>query len=241
MRSASSSLPPQPPLIPLPEGVCAVGFALADHAEVVSALADLNPAGMPHGAVLKRRAEFLAGRLAARQALSHLGIDCRDGPARREDGCPSWPEPAVGSITHGARRALCAVAHRREYRSLGIDVERLLDSSTRPELCRRIRRDDECSLLESALPLPEPSQVSLLFSAKESLFKCLYPLVGRYMDFHAARLVELEVRSEAAVLAGDAVLELSVDWSAAFGAGTRLRARFVVSAEHVETAVFLAA
>src|SRR5688572_17057939 len=122
---------------------------------------------MPQGAVLKRRAEFLAGRLAARHALESLGIGSDKGPERREDGSPSWPEPAVGSITHGAGRALCAVARRSDFRSLGIDAERLLDDDAKQELLQRICADDERRVLAQGLPLSEPQRVSLAFSAKE--------------------------------------------------------------------------
>jgi enterobactin synthetase component D len=220
--------------------VCAVGYAVEDHHAIVSALSGLKPPGLPQGAVLKRRAEFLAGRLAARHALQRLGLGAEAGPGRCEDGSPSWPEPAVGSITHGAGRALCAVARRADFRSLGIDAERLLDECAKPELLARICADDERRVL-LGLPLSEPQRVSVAFSAKESLFKCLYPLVQRFTDFSSARVVRVSAFEQPACVVGELVLELSVEWSEAFRAGLQLSAQFVVSPEHVETAVLLAA
>jgi 4'-phosphopantetheinyl transferase EntD len=220
--------------------VRAVGYALDDHDAVVSLLSELSPPGMPEGAVLKRRAEFLAGRLAARHALESLGIGSPTGPGRREDGSPSWPEPAVGSITHGAGRALCAVARRSDFRSLGIDAERLLDDAAKQELLERICAGDERRVL-AQLPLSEPQGVSVAFSAKESLFKCLYPFVGKYMDFAAARVVSVTARRDQGGLIGELGLELSVPWSDAFEVGQRFGAVFVVGRDHVETAVLLAA
>ncbi|SEB03955.1 4'-phosphopantetheinyl transferase superfamily protein [Alkalimonas amylolytica] len=38
---------------------------------------------------------------------------------------------------------------------------------------------------------PNPVVLTLIFSAKESLFKALYPEVGCYFDFHAARIKEI--------------------------------------------------
>ncbi len=234
-------LPLRPPLLALPPSVRAVGYAVDDHDAVVSLLSELSPPGMPQGAVLKRRAEFLAGRLAARHALESLGIGSQTGPGRRDDGSPSWPEPAVGSITHGAGRALCAVARRSDFRSLGIDAERLLDEAAKEELLSRICTDAERGVLAQGLPLSEPQRVSVAFSAKESLFKCLYPLVGKYMDFSAARVVTVAARQGQSSVAGVLELKLSIAWSEAFPAGQRFSAAFVVSPDHVETAVLLAA
>jgi enterobactin synthetase component D len=227
-------------LLELPASVTVVGYAVEDHEAIVSALSELKPPGMPEGAVLKRRAEFLAGRLAALHALQSLGLGSEPGPGRRDDGSPSWPEPAVGSITHGAGRALCAVARRTDFRSLGIDAERLLDERAKPELLERICGDAERRVL-AGLPLSEPQRVSVAFSAKESLFKCLYPLVQKYMDFSAARVVRVAALEQPAFVVGELGLELSVAWSEAFPAGLQLSAAFVVSPDHVETAVWLAA
>ena len=33
---------------------------------------------------------------------------------------------------------------------------------------------------------------TIIFSAKESLFKCLYPEVKKYFDFKAARMIEVD-------------------------------------------------
>jgi len=236
---SAASLPPRPPLLVLPESVRAVGYAVDDHDVIVSTLAELKPEGMPEGAVLKRRAEFLAGRLAALHALQSLGLGSELWPGRREDGSPSWPKSTVGSITHGAGRALCVVARRADFRSLGIDAERLLDERAKPELLERICGEDERRVLEAGLPLSEPQRVSVAFSAKESLFKCLYPLVQKYMDFQAARVVAVSALEQPAFVVGELELELSVAWSEDFPAGLRLKASFVVGADHVETAVLL--
>jgi enterobactin synthetase component D len=231
------SLPPRPPLVELPGGVFAAGLALDDYEAAVQAAAGFGFAGLPQGAVLKRRAEFLAGRLAAVQALRALGVV--EPPGRRDDGSPSWPAPAVGSISHGAGRALCIVGKRSEFRSLGIDAERVLSPDSSRELRARICTDRERAVLGAALGLGDHELVSLAFSGKESLYKCLYPLVGRYMEFHAAEVVSAAVRARAGALRGELTLELRVDWSASFRAGHKFAATFAATAEHVETAVVL--
>lgn len=218
--------------------MCAVGFALDDYEAAVQAAAGFDFADLPRQAVLKRRAEFLAGRLAAVSALRALGVAGQ--PVRREDGSPVWPAAAVGSISHGAGRALCVVARSVEFRSLGIDAERLLDAEMNSELGKRICFDRERELLGAALSVPEPERVSLAFSAKESLYKCLYPHVGRFMDFHAAEIVAARGNTQGGTLSGELSLRLCQDWSDAFRAGQTLQATFALTTEHVETAVALA-
>jgi 4'-phosphopantetheinyl transferase EntD len=226
----------QPFSLDLGPDVASAGFAVVDHAAVIDALAGLGFEGVPERAVPKRRAEFLAGRWAARQALAKLGVDAT--PSRNEDGSPRWPAQIIGSITHGAGRALCAVARVGRVRSLGIDAERLMTESTKRELLDRICSDEEQALLVSELSVPGHQAVSFAFSAKESLYKCLYPLMGHFMDFSAARVVGAMAHA-GQQLTGALTLELSVDWSAKLRRGQRLRAEFVASDAHVESAVLL--
>ena len=231
------SLAAQPLELDLGPAVKSAGFVVRDYDAVIGELSGLVVEGLSPRAVPKRRAEFLAGRFAAGQALALLGVT--GIPGRNDDGSPRWPAPVVGSITHGAARAVCAVAHATELRGLGIDAERLMDESAKDELRARICGPEERALLAGSLAAPEHHWVTFAFSAKESLYKCLYPLVGHFMDFSAARVVAAVAEARGAGLAGELTLELSVDWSPEFRRGTRLGARFIASADHVESAVLL--
>ncbi len=219
--------------------VASAGFAVVDHEAIIAELGALEVEGMPGRAVAKRRAEFLAGRWAARRALAALGIE--GAPGRNQDGSPRWPAQIVGSITHGAERALCAVARSSDVRSLGIDAERLMSPAAKDELRARICSDEERAVLAAGLTAPEHHLVTFAFSAKESLYKCLYPLVGQFMDFSAARVVAATGRTAGERLVGELTLELGVDWSAEFRQGQQLSARFLASERHVESAVVLLA
>jgi enterobactin synthetase component D len=230
-------LEPAPLLVALGPGVVSAGFKLGAYAEVIAALGPLLSApGLPETAVPKRRAEFLAGRYAARHALSALGMDFT--PGRDAEGRPLWPVGVAGSITHGAGRAHSAVAHEREVLGVGIDSERLMGSASRDELLARICSSAERSVLAS-LPAPEPARVTFAFSAKESLYKCLFSLVGKFMDFDAARVIEARGRATSSGLEGELVLELSVDWAPSLLRGRTFRAPFVSTHDHVETGVVL--
>jgi enterobactin synthetase component D len=235
----ASALTAEPLGLDLGSTVASVGFAVVDHEAIIAELGALQVEGIPVRAVAKRRAEFLAGRWAARRALASLGIDA--APGRNEDGSPRWPTQIVGSITHGAERAACAVAHRRDVRALGIDVERLMSPATKDELRARICSHEERAALADGLAVPEHHLVTFAFSAKESLYKCLYPLVGHFMDFSAARVVALNAEVEGARVKGELTLELSVDWSPEFRRGQRWAARFLATQRHVESAVVLPA
>ena len=231
------ALAPAPLGLPLGPQVVSAGFLLGEHEAVIAELSSLASSGFPERAVAKRKAEFLAGRLAAQRALAALGFE--GVPGRDEDGLPRWPSEVVGSITHGAGRALCAVSLRSALRSLGIDAERLMAASVSQELRARIASPAEREQLASDLPAADHELVTLAFSAKESLYKCLYPLVGRFMDFGAAHVVAAAGVAEPSALRGELTLELTTDWSGELPRGRRFQAPFLLASGHVETAVLL--
>jgi enterobactin synthetase component D len=225
-------------LVDLGPGVVSAGYLVDDYPKLIAELSPLVVADtLSAQAVPKRRAEFLAGRFAAQQAMRALGVDARVG--RDEHGRPIWPSNVAGSITHGAGRALSAAAHASEVRGIGIDAERLMGEATQRELMARICSADELATLASRLQAPEAARVTFAFSAKESLYKCLYPLVGRFMDFSAARVVDAHEAVGARGSTGELALELAVDWAPSLPAGLVFRASFVASEHHVETGVVL--
>ncbi|MCE8030770.1 4'-phosphopantetheinyl transferase superfamily protein [Halomonas daqingensis] len=141
-----------------------------------------------HDAIAKRRAEYVAGRLCARHALRLL--DGRDAtPSMNEDRSPCWPESCVGAITHSDGWAAALVAHRQVYQGVGLDAERLLNEEQARRLARRVLTAEELVRMEALPPSSVGLMVSATFSLKESLFKALYPLVGRIFHFPAAELM----------------------------------------------------
>jgi 4'-phosphopantetheinyl transferase EntD len=136
-------------------------------------------------AVLKRRAEFTAGRLCARRALAEFGIT---GFALRRapDRMPVWPDSMVGSITHTQGFCAVVVAERRRFSSLGLDVEAA--GGVKRELWRHICVPAEWRWLESLPPLAQSSAATLIFSAKEAFYKCQYPVTRQRMGFADLRV-----------------------------------------------------
>lgn len=136
----------------------------------------------------RRVREFTHGRSCARLALAGLGY--RDCPVPAgADRAPVWPDGVVGSISHCDDTAAAAVAHREDMGGIGLDLERNeeLDRQLLPMICRaaeleRLGNSDVRFLL-----------AKLIFSAKESVFKCIWPQVRRFVDFQE---VEIELDLE---------------------------------------------
>lgn len=145
-------------------------------------IGDPHPAPFPEelpaikGAVPARRAEFTAGRAAARLALAALGLPSvaiPAGPQRQ----PLWPPGISGSIAHAAGLA-AAVA--RPGAPLGLDIEE--DAPLPPDLWPLICQPDELAALPSAR---RGTYVRQVFSAKEAAFKAQFPRTGALIGFDA--------------------------------------------------------
>ncbi|MDA7430257.1 4'-phosphopantetheinyl transferase superfamily protein [Primorskyibacter aestuariivivens] len=138
----------------------------------------LCPETLKH-AVPKRQAEFLAGRLIANTALRMLGF----GPGKIGRGAfgePLWPDGIRGSITHS--KGFAAVWLTTEAWHPGLDAEHMPSPSAIEAI-----RSGVLTEAERARPLSNRDHVAV-FSAKEALFKALFPLVGKRFGFGAAEL-----------------------------------------------------
>ncbi len=193
--------------------------------EVDPSLLYPEEASLIRNAVPKRRKEFAQGRLCARRALATLGI--RNFPLLAGgDRAPIWPEGVVGSLTHCGGYCAAAVARSDRISGLGIDVEAA--EPLRQELLSLICLDSELARLQES---PEDSRgilAKLLFSAKESVFKCVYPITGVFLEFH-----DCEIRLDPGPGAFTAILSnprLPQGWS-------ELQGRFAANSRHLFTGI----
>ena len=129
-----------------------------------------------------RRAEYSSGRRVARCALGLLGF--ADQPVSAHGRIPVWPPGVVGSITHSRTLALAIVARADGMRGVGVDLE-------------RERRVDERIAARVLVPrereqLAEQDWRTMLFAAKEAVYKAVNPLVGEYLEF-----ADVEISAEA--------------------------------------------
>lgn len=137
-------------------------------------------------AVVKRRAEYLAGRYCALTALSELGIETRnlESGAMRN---PLWPSGVIGAISHSANRAVAVVSLSQARQGLGVDIEKIIDTEKALSLRSQILSADEIALFEH-YPADGGLLFSLAFSTKESFFKAAFPTVERYFGFSAVAI-----------------------------------------------------
>jgi enterobactin synthetase component D len=150
-------------------------------------LALLHPdeAECVRNAVPKRKREFAKGRLCARRLLAEMGI--RQFPLLvGQDRSPVWPEGIAGSLSHCDGYCAVALARKSVVSGIGLDVETAarLDDNLVPMVCTA----EEIAWLSTLDESDRGRCGKLLFSAKESVFKCVYPLTGLFLDFQDCRI-----------------------------------------------------
>nr|AAA97937.1 EntD [Salmonella enterica subsp. enterica serovar Typhimurium] len=133
----------------------------------------------------KRKAEHLAGRIAAVHALRRWASGVPGIGDKRQ---PLWPDGLFGSISHCATTALAVISRQR----IGIDIEKIMSQHTATELAVIIDSDD-AQILQASL-LPFPLALTLAFSAKESVYKA-FQTASRSRDSIAQKLPRLPPRT----------------------------------------------
>jgi 4'-phosphopantetheinyl transferase EntD len=130
-------------------------------------------------AVPKRQHEFWATRHLARLALAELGF--APGPIlNHPDRSPRWPAGVLGSISH--TEGWCGVALTTtdgQLRGLGIDAERINPMSE--GVIERVLTTNEQTVVAGHSDVS--TQAVLRFSAKEAIYKAIYPQVRHFVGF----------------------------------------------------------
>jgi 4'-phosphopantetheinyl transferase EntD len=132
------------------------------------------------GAVESRRREFSSVRWLARQGLAEIGVAAQPIPPG-PDRAPVWPAGVVGSMTHSRSVCGAVVGSAEQYEGVGIDLEL-------SEVDVRDLGDMILSTSERQENLSE-ERLRLIFSAKESVYKCIYPIHRIFLDFHDLEIV----------------------------------------------------
>ncbi len=135
-------------------------------------------------AVDKRRREFSTGRYCAHRALEQMGFKTMPllAGSKRE---PLWPEGVKGSISHSDEYGVAVIGRDQNLISIGIDIEvaKPISTSVRNLICN----EDEIESLGSRSD--DPIVWKLIFSAKESIYKCLYPVLHQWIGFSDVQLL----------------------------------------------------
>jgi enterobactin synthetase component D len=162
------------------------------YAAETAAQLNLNLPYKLDSAVPKRKAEFIAGRYCATQALEKLNAHSPLHVDIGENRSPVWPKGFVGSITHTHGYASAIAATQNKIRSIGIDSEQWISESIANNVAKQILTKDEIFDAHQHVFESHRHYLTFVFSAKESVFKCLYPLVNKFFGFHAAIITPTE-------------------------------------------------
>lgn len=138
----------------------------------------------------KRTEDFTTGRWCSRKVLHQMGLK-PSAILNGIEGEPLWPEGIIGSISH-TRGAYCAVSvFKKDYPSIGIDIEerkRKISASAIEYITNRDERKWLKTKNENQI-----LNAMLIFSAKESVFKLLYPLLKRRFYFKAVSIKKINL------------------------------------------------
>lgn len=177
--------------------------------------------------VTKRRAEYFTGRYLATLCLAQAGIRqfVLSSDAYR---CPVWPAHLTGSISHCNDAAICLVAKKENYSAVGVDTENWIVSDSIEDLIDVVINQNEKDVVKK-ITGDIDKYGTHIFSAKESLFKALYPQVKRYFNFSAAELTDIDFSNNILHF------ELTEDLADLYPQGLRLRVQYAESAGRVTT------
>ena len=182
-----------------------------------------------------RQLQFRAGRACALAALRSLAPSTTFGAIGRHDsGAAAWPDGFTGSITHTEDYASAAVAWACDAAALAIDTERIVGADTAERIGPAVAYPSEMGAVQ-ATGCTRFEALTIVFSAKETIFKCLHHQVGRVFGFHDVRIVDASTVDDS--FEATVVQPLSPE----FPAGTELRGHFSIDASRVHTGMLLEA
>jgi 4'-phosphopantetheinyl transferase EntD len=151
------------------------------------------------GAHPRRELSFRGGRACAAEALQDCGIKGDLSVGREASGLPIWPVGVTGSISHTSffekdRQLLVAaaiVAPSKSLIGIGIDCETVMTAQRAQTVGAQLALESEYRIMAEMLLVESSSPliVTLLFSAKEAVFKSVYPIVRRMFGFKSYCLV----------------------------------------------------
>lgn len=147
-----------------------------------SKIADFHP---------KRAHEFKLGRLCAHLSYQKLTTKELFNLPMGEGREPLWPSDVVGSISHCAGFVCAAVGAASTLNGVGVDLETW--GRVKEELASSICVAGEFERIKMQTPFSPTEALTLVFSAKEALYKALYSRVGRFFGFSAAEVLKIRL------------------------------------------------
>ena len=139
-----------------------------------------------------RQKEFAAGRKLASALSDQIGLP--PAPLRRgEDRAPVWPSDRTGSLSHCDTLCVAAVGKRNTVQSVGVDVETI--GRVEEKLWPTLFTEKEVGYFSSLAPDTLALEATLFFSAKETFYKCQYPLTQEWVGFQDVEITRTDSHS----------------------------------------------
>ena len=144
----------------------------------------------------KRREDFLFGRYVAHYVVEKHGSSSASSKISKismdSSGRPLFPEHLTGSIAHSDLYACAYVTLNPEIERVGVDVETIFTADTYLKVRDAVFTKNELGYLErddDRLLLS-----TIIFSTKESIYKCLHQKYDRFIDFQEVEMVSINIK-----------------------------------------------
>lgn len=138
-------------------------------------------------ASLKRQCEYLAGRYCATDSLSKAGLSLPIEIGIGTHGSPIWPQGFIGSISHCKDLAAAVVMPKASSNSaIGLDIEKVMTAELAQGVEGRILFGKDRNYQSTFDDFEQ--FLTTLFSAKEALYKAIYPQAKKVLEFESAQL-----------------------------------------------------
>ncbi len=145
-----------------------------------------------------RKKEFLLSRFLYKKIMNEsFNINVNE-LKRSSERMPVAPIGFCLSVSHDQDFVIVAVS--KILLGVGVDIEKIGRIKPRVENHILAPNDNVADLLESST-LDRESVLALIFSAKESLYKLLFPFVRKYFGFMSAYVCSIDNKSNTFVIA----------------------------------------
>lgn len=102
---------------------------------------------------------------------------------------PPWSSEYIGSETTYDGRVIAVIGKRESVLGIGLDFQKRLSLEEAAVLATSIVTTEELSRLSESIP-DLTYLLALILSAKESTFKCLYPIVKTFFELSTMEITE---------------------------------------------------
>lgn len=172
--------------------VCKIEFEINKYDDSLFTEYSVVPPIMTYPTATKRHAEYLSGRIAAQTLLTER--QTHEKIMQSAERIPIWPNGWNGSISHTEYCAIAVLANQNKGYTIGIDMEKV-NPEALEEISEEITQENEREILKKS-KLCYNSALHIAFSAKESLYKALYPQVNTFFGFETAKITNINTQNK---------------------------------------------